>query len=256
MFLPLEYIKYRWNAKGRHGIHSPFVYDFVDTCLQIQMESSDAHQLNKLFKILKTSTQSIDIQDFGAGSKKLGTKRAISAIFKMSSSKGKYGELLYRLGKHYEPKEILEFGTSLGVGTTYFALGSKTSNTNITTVEACANTRSVALENLSDFTSIESKLGTFVEYIAELPKEKQFDVIFIDGHHDGEALLHYLDQLQKHSHDETIFILDDIRWSNSMKSAWDTIENDPRFHLTMDLFRVGVILKRTHQEKEKFLIRY
>lgn len=25
-----EWVKYRWRAKGRHGVHSPFVYDFVD----------------------------------------------------------------------------------------------------------------------------------------------------------------------------------------------------------------------------------
>lgn len=254
MFLPLEYIKYRWNAKGRHGIHSPFVYDFVDNCLRIKLKAEDTSILNNLFGRLKNSRQEIEIQDFGAGSKKLGSKRKVSAIFKMSSSKGKYGELLYRLSKHYQPKEILEFGTSLGVGSTYLALGSN--NSTITTVEACKNTRTVALENLKDLDSIESKLGTFVDYLAELPKEKQFDMIFIDGHHDGEALIQYLNQLQKHAHDETLFILDDIRWSDSMKAAWEEISNDSRFHMSMELFRVGIVSRRSHMEKEKFVIRY
>ncbi|MCJ8288919.1 MAG: class I SAM-dependent methyltransferase [Crocinitomicaceae bacterium] len=254
MFLPLEYIKYRWNAKGRHGIHSPFVYDFVDNCLRIKLKAEDTSILNNLFGRLKNSRQEIEIQDFGAGSKKLGSKRKVSAIFKMSSSKGKYGKLLYRLSKHYQPKEILEFGTSLGVGSTYLALGSN--NSTITTVEACKNTRTVALENLKDLDSIESKLGTFVDYLAELPKEKQFDMIFIDGHHDGEALIQYLNQLQKHAHDETLFILDDIRWSDSMKAAWEEISNDSRFHMSMELFRVGIVSRRSHMEKEKFVIRY
>ncbi len=254
MFLPLEYIKYRWNAKGRHGIHSPFVYDFVDNCLRIKLKGKNTSQLNDLFSRLKSSRQEIEIQDFGAGSKKLGSKRSVSAIFKMSSSKGKYGELLYRLSEHYEPMEILEFGTSLGVGSTYFALGSEESN--ITTVEACKNTRDIALENLKKFKSVESKLGTFVDYLVELPKEKKFDLIFIDGHHDGEALIRYLNQLQEHAHDETLFMLDDIRWSDSMKAAWEKISNDSRFHLSMDLFRVGIVSRRLSMEKEKFVIRY
>jgi len=30
----IEYLKYRWHALGRHGTHSPFVYDFVERVLQ------------------------------------------------------------------------------------------------------------------------------------------------------------------------------------------------------------------------------
>ncbi len=28
-----EYLKYKWRAKNRHGIHSPFVYDLIDHVL-------------------------------------------------------------------------------------------------------------------------------------------------------------------------------------------------------------------------------
>ncbi|NVK64322.1 MAG: class I SAM-dependent methyltransferase [Flavobacteriales bacterium] len=254
MFLPLEYIKYRWNAKGRHGIHSPFVYDFTDNCLRIQLSKADKDELSKRFRALARDQREIEIQDFGAGSKKLGNTRKISLIFRMSSSRGKYGELLYRLSKHYAPDSILELGTSLGIGSTYLNLGNTESI--LTTVEACKNTRSIAQESLSKKKNIESVLSTFSDFIAHLPKEKQFDLIFIDGHHDGAALLEYLDQLQAHAHDETLFILDDIRWSNSMVSAWEKIVADSRFHLSMDLFRVGIVARRSHQQKEHFVIRY
>ncbi len=254
MFLPLEYIKYRWNAKGRHGIHSPFVYDFVDKCLRIKLDNPDEVALNQLFDRLKIDFRQITIQDFGAGSKKLGNERKVSHIFSMSSSKGKYGELLYRLARHYQPKRILEFGTSLGVGTTYLALGAK--NTKITTIEACENTRTIALETIDENSFIRSELSTFDDYLRGLSIDEQFDLIYVDGHHDGDALLQYMEQLQAHAHDETLFILDDIHWSNSMKSAWDRLANDDRFHLSIELFRVGIVSRRSSMEKRKFVIAY
>jgi hypothetical protein len=30
----VEYLKYEWKAKGRHGVHSPFVYDMVEHVLR------------------------------------------------------------------------------------------------------------------------------------------------------------------------------------------------------------------------------
>src|SRR5258708_3300408 len=29
-----QYLKYRWKSKGRHGVHSPFVYSFIENVLR------------------------------------------------------------------------------------------------------------------------------------------------------------------------------------------------------------------------------
>ncbi len=253
MKIGFEYIKYRWNAKGRHGIHSPFVYDFVDLCLKKSISSEDSKILNHLFKQLNNNSKVIEIEDFGAGSKKLGNHRSISTIFKTSSSKGRYGKLLYQLSKHYSFTNCLEFGTSLGIGAIHLALGNP--KTTITTIEACENTRKIALENTSSFQNIHSIHSTFDEFISQNDQSILYDFVFIDGHHDGEALLHYIESLASITHDETIFILDDIRWSDSMFEAWQKIMKDPQFHLSIDLFRVGLISKRPMQVKETFVIK-
>lgn len=249
-----EYIKYRWNAKGRHGTHSPFVYDLVDNCFQLNIDPEFISKRNTLFHKLKKEKRTITIEDFGAGSKYLSNKRRIQQIFKTSSSQGKYGDLLYRLSRHYKPTHILEFGTSLGIGTLNMNNGNPLAK--LITVEACGATRAEALKNFENdsCTQIESICSTFNDFLQHY-KGDLFDMVFIDGHHDGEALINYLELLQPITHNDTIFILDDIRWSNSMFTAWKAIISSPNYHVTIDLFRMGLILKRPQQEKEHFIVK-
>lgn len=43
------YIKYRLQAKTRHGIHSPFVYTFIDNCLGVKSSQSLEERINAYF---------------------------------------------------------------------------------------------------------------------------------------------------------------------------------------------------------------
>jgi predicted O-methyltransferase YrrM len=194
------------------------------------------------------------VEDFGAGSKKLKKFRKISALFKTSSSKGKYADLLYRIADFYKPNTILEFGTSLGIGTLHLQKGNPKSK--ITTIEACNETRKKALEHFESFNlSINSVHSTFQDFL-NLHNLEKFDLIFVDGHHDGAALQSYIEQLEKISHNETIYILDDIRWSSSMYEAWKQLIKSEKFHVTIDLFRFGIIIPRKQQKKQHFVVRY
>jgi predicted O-methyltransferase YrrM len=246
-----EIIKYHWNAKGRHGIHSPFVYDLIDNCFTLKMNSIEKEQLKQFEHQLKYNHTLIDIEDFGVGSKRLGRRRKISSIYKTSSSRGKYGKLLFQLSRHYNFNNILELGTSLGIGTYHLHLGNQRSN--ITSIEACKETWNCAENNLGKFKNIQLIQSTF-DHFLQKNSDKKFDFIFVDGHHDGEALLHYMQLLKSHSHNDTIFLLDDIRWSNSMFEAWNKIKTDNEYHLTIDLFRMGLVIPRSQQQKEHFTL--
>ena len=251
----LEYIKYRAKAKGRHGIHSPFVYKMVDECFPTPISRSDQKRLSHRIRSLANDPRTIEVEDFGAGSKRLTKKRKVSHILKVSSSKGKYGRLLYRLSAYYRPKNILEFGTSLGIGSAHFALGNPQAT--ITTVEACHSTREVALETFHQLhtPTVHSVQATFDQFLSTV-QPTQTDLLFIDGHHDGEALLHYMNRLLPWTNEETLIVVDDIRWSDSMLSAWKTLCADSRFHVSIDLFRMGILSRRSGQEKEHFVVSY
>ena len=254
MNIVLEYIKYRLNAKGRHGIHSPFIYEMVDQCFRIEYVKEDKTLINSIINRLKKDTRSIAIEDFGAGSHKLGKQRKVNQILATSSSKGKFGKRFYQLAKHYQPSKILEFGTSLGIGTIHFALGNHRAE--ITTIEACPNTFALANENFSnlDLTNVLPINSTFAHFLEQKPTTI-FDIIFIDGHHDGAALLEYCKNLQQNIHDETLIIIDDIRWSDSMFNAWNELKDSMDYHVSIDVFRMGILVPRKIQRKEHFVLK-
>jgi len=250
--IAIEYIKYLILAKGRHGTHSPFVYEFVNKCLNTNITKKFLLERKKIFKDFKKSKKHIIFEDFGVGSKRLSSSRKIKEIFKVSSSKGKYGLLLYKLNAHYKFENILELGTSIGIGSFHLHKGYGLSK--ITTVEGCKETYKVAEKALEGFENITLLNKTFLDFLKD-STHPVYNLVFIDGHHDGDALMNYLKLLQPYTNDDTLFILDDIRWSESMFTAWNKIIESEEYHVTIDLFRMGITMKRPKQYKEHFILK-
>jgi len=249
-----SYFYYWFSAKKRHNIHSPFVYELSDKCLAIAIDTTDKQIINKQFAALSTNQSSITISDFGAGSKIMGNERKICDIFKNSRSSENYANLLYRLSAYYKPKRVLELGTSLAWGTLHLHLGYP--NAHIDTVEGCPNTYQKAKDLFPVQTeNVHFHNHVFEDFLDGLTNET-YDLIFIDGNHRGRALLEYIERLLPFSNQETLWILDDIRWSDDMWQAWETVMNDSRFHVTIDFMRMGIAFRREAQVKETFYLRF
>jgi predicted O-methyltransferase YrrM len=245
-------IHFLLNAKKRHGVHSPYIFSLTDDGLRTKVSKINQNNLNKYRNFLRSNSEKIEIEDFGAGSKKHGTIRSVQQIFNISSSKTKYGKLLYRLAHHFEVKNVLELGTNLGWGTYNLHLGAPEAK--IVSIEGC---KSIFEFNKKHFPTTENTTfvhATFDDYITRLTDEK-FDLIFIDGDHRGASLLKYISALKKHSHNETIWIFDDIRWSDDMWQTWSQLILQQEFHVSIDMFRLGIVVQRKQQMKEHFIIR-
>ena len=251
MNIAFEYIKYRLNAKHLHGIHSPFVYDFMKNAMNIQMNKEELIAMQACISELKENKTQIKVTDYGAKSKTLQKNRTVKQIFRTSSSYGKNALLLYRISAYFKPKKILELGTSIGIGSLHLHLGAPEAK--LTTIEGCPETYRMAESNIGN-RPIKRINKTFYDYIKSLENIK-YDLIFIDGHHDGAALKYYIQLLEPHTHNDTIIILDDIRWSTSMNEAWNFLKNEEKYHLSMDFFRMGILSKRSQQRKENFILK-
>ncbi len=258
----IKYLKYFFSSVGAHGVHSPFVYQLLTTIIQDKRQYPTYAKVEKLRKNLVGNTTPLTLQDFGAGGTKNGEyQRSISKIAKTSAKPAKYAKLLYRLCQHHKPKYMLELGTSLGISTAYQAMGASQNNAiNFITLEG---SKQVAQQAENNFKALEINekikvgVGNFDVilngYISKLP---QLDYVFFDGNHRYQPTIHYFKQCLPLAHNDTLFVFDDIHWSDEMEQAWEEIKNHPQVTITVDLFFIGLVYFKQGQVKQHFQLRF
>ena len=254
----IRYIKYLLISKNHHAIHSPFVFDLVTNIIYKKTSTNKTSEIESLRRVLCENNKLISVKDFGAGSNiNKNKERKIKDIAKNSSKNKKFGELLYRIVKHFKPTEIFELGTSFGISTLY--LSKANSNSNITTFEGCKESAKIALENFKklDCTNIDTIIGEFGEnFSIKLAEKSNVNMVFIDGNHSKDATIRYFEESIKYSDQKTILIFDDIHWSSGMEKAWDYIKKSQKTRVTVDLFFVGLVFLDQKLSKENFIIRF
>lgn len=259
--LGLKYIHYiltAANGKG-HGVHSPFVFNFIQQVLNDNTHYPAYSNIEQLRNELLKNRNTLTIQDFGAGSMVIkSNKRIVKDVARSSLKPKKYSQLLYRLVRYYKPASIIELGTSLGVTTAYLASGSETAT--VYTHEGANEIAGIASQNFSALSlpNIQVTLGNFDDTLGKtLQHLSKVDLAFLDGNHRKIPTLQYFEQLLATHHDQSIFVIDDIYWSREMEEAWQQIKNHPAVTLSIDLFFIGIVFFRKEQrEPEHFKIRF
>lgn len=256
-FEPISYCKYLLKSSNQHGVHSPFVYDFVTKCLYKKTLGSSVSSYKLFLKTLQASEEIIDVADFGAGSKIFkSNSREIAKIAKVASINKKHAFLLMRMIPYFNLKNCLELGTSLGVGA--YCIAKSNDNVSLTTIEGCPNTAKVAQKQLRSFgiKNVSVEVGMFEQILPRLVTNQKYDLVLFDGNHTKEATWSYFDTLLTSKHNDSIFIFDDIHWSKGMTEVWEQIKMHPEVTVTIDLFKWGIVFFRKEQRKEHFTIRF
>jgi predicted O-methyltransferase YrrM len=251
------YIQFLWHSKNEHGVHSPFVFDLLTKCFYDKKPKPQYSVLRKYRNDLLQNKNTIEVTDFGAGSRVFKSNtRQISKIAQTAGITSKRAELLYRVVNYFQPSSILEIGTSLGLATSALSLGSEKAK--ITTLEGCPETSGIAKKQLEKFDcdNVTSVVTEFSSYLRTFDfKLSQFDLIYFDGNHSKKATLEYFELLLPTITNETVWIFDDIHWSEDMEEAWEIIKENPKVTVTIDTFQWGFVFFRSEQVKEHFVIR-
>jgi predicted O-methyltransferase YrrM len=253
-----RYIKYFFTAKNKHSAQAPFLYEFITKVLNENSDDTNCKKIKQLRRELCQSNKTIKIADFGAGSHINNSKtRKVKDLVKNSAKNPKFGKLLYRIIKYYNPKNILELGTSLGISTLYLAKAEETSK--VYTFEGCPETAKIAQQNFDkmDAQNINITLGDFQNTLKQnLKKIKTLNLAFIDGNHQEKPTISYFEECLKYANNNTIFIFDDIHWSKGMENAWSYIKSHQKSTLTIDLFYIGIVFIKSELSKENYTIRF
>lgn len=259
--LAKKYLRYYFtasNGKG-HGTHSPFVFDFITHVLNDKKKYACYDTIEVVRQQLKQDATIIEVQDFGAGSAVIKpNKRVVKAIAKSSLKSPKFAQLLFRMVQYYQPKSILELGTSFGITTAYLASGNAAAK--VYTCEGAQQIAAIAQHNFNQVGIQNCTLlkGDFAQTLPALFSiVNQFDFAFVDGNHRKEPTLQYFNQLLAHSTGKAILIFDDIHWSSEMEAAWLAIQNHPSVTVTIDLFFIGIVcINSDIKLKQHFVVRY
>lgn len=254
----ITYLKFLFNSSNQHGIHSPFVYNLITKCLYNNhfFKNANHKKINIFILSLKNNNNTITVTDFGAGSKVFkSNKRKISAIAKNAGISKKRSQILYKITQYFNLKQILEIGTSLGIATASMAFANPKAK--ITTLEGCPETVKIAQHqfNTFGFKNIDLIIGNFKNTLSKTIENKKYDLIYFDGNHQKQATINYFEQCLATIHNESIFIFDDIHWSEEMEGAWNYIKNHEKVTVSIDTYQWGIIFFRKEQPKEHFIIR-
>ncbi len=252
-----RYLKYYFRADTKYQVHSPFVFDFALNVLEDDREFYSFTSVEHLRNILERNSTEVQTTDFGAGSTSGNQKiKTIGSIAKNAASKKWQCQTLFRLVNFYKPKTMLEMGTSLGISTIYQA--SAAQNAKFISLEGDPQIAKLANYHLEEMKikNVDLRVGKFEDTMhLALNDLGKLDYVFVDGNHRLKPTLDYFESLLEFAHNETVFVFDDIHWSEEMESAWEKIKAHPRVTISIDLFHMGVVFIRKEKKvKEHYIL--
>jgi len=240
-------------------MHSPFVFDFILNVLNNKSHYQPPAEIEQLRRELLSDKRIIGVEDLGAGSRSGSSKqRSVNRIARSALKPKRLAQVLFRLAKHYQPKTIVELGTSLGITTSYFSKACP--DAVITSIEGSASVAAIAEESFQKLNCANVRLvkGNFDEVLyPAIHPFLSIDLAYIDGNHRYRPTINYFHQFLTHSHNQTILVFDDIHWSAEMEKAWEEIKQHPSVPYTIDIFFLGfVFFRQEFKVKQNFSIRF
>lgn len=275
LYPALALIRHRLNSRGTagHGVHSPFIYDFLTTVIRNKTPEHIVKHVEGLRREMKADNRIISVIDMGAGSlKRSGEKRRVRDIAGVASLPPKQAEVIARIAQSIiqpvwsretgdtasgdSEKEgiVLELGTSLGIST--LAIARAVPLRRVVTVEGCPSLAVIARENLLRHGAKNAEVMN-LEFSKALGKLQEggekIMFAYIDGNHRGEALIDYVTTISGMG-EKMIIIADDIHLNSDMYHAWKEIVRGGLGGASLETARFGILFRKSGMTPGRYRI--
>jgi predicted O-methyltransferase YrrM len=172
-------------------------------------------------------------------------KTTVAKVARASKS-APWCELLFHLIRKRRPEHVLEMGTCVGMSASYIAAAlAANGRGRLVTIEGASSVAELAratFQQLGYSKQVEVIEGPFHRSLESAIRAwTPLDLVFVDGHHDGEATVRYFELIRKHAGRGALLLFDDIRWSASMREAWQAISQRVAVGTVADLGDVGIV---------------
>ena len=188
-------------------------------------------RVDALRRRLRQSRATVEVVDYGAGTRG-GARppvRGVAEVYRRAATGPAWGRFLFGLVRGLRPRRVLELGTNLGVGAAHLAAALALNDAEhpaeapgqLVTLEGAPALAALAGAHLAELghgRRVEVVVGPFAETLPRVAGP--VDLVFVDGHHEPEAALGYLDVVSGALAPGAVVVLDDVEPGRPVRRAW------------------------------------
>ena len=238
-----DYLTYYLAGTTRHGLHSPFIYDFADFVLYQPSDMNFEMIENQRMNMIKSRSKS--------------PQTSLSKYAADTTLDAKYGRLLQRIVKYYQPLSILEIGNNTGIESNYLLSNSIINHQTLSTYQSFEVDdyfQKVRKETLESFANYYN--SDLLAHSKILDKDKLVEICVLYGQKSADDSWKFYEEYKHNLGTQSMLVMTNIRNSNDHYINWNQMTNLPEVTASIELFKMGILFFRTEQIKQKFILRY
>ncbi|MDR2805011.1 MAG: hypothetical protein LBB85_05115 [Dysgonamonadaceae bacterium] len=213
-------IRYR---KG-FGVHSPFVYNLIT-------------------KVVEDKSAYYSFEEIENFRRQLLSNNELGRITARETPSAAYGALLFRTVNFFKCRNVIEIGSSTGVMGLYLGMASHTRCNCRLLDERRGLAQPVKQFALAhNLTNLQYTEGDYNDNISRLRAElPHADLLFIHRWPETATIHKWMNLCSPLIGKHSILIIDGIYRNKEMREIWQTLKQDPKSRVIVDLYALGMV---------------